>query len=174
MRSRSPEPRPSTFWNRPWISDDLELSAFNAAFYPARTDFDWLSRDESMVDAYIADPLCGFGLDTASLKDMFTGARRVADPAQVARIPRDLPLYVAVGSRDPVNARLTLLWALVDRYRAAGLEDVIVRVYDEARHEILNEVNRAEVIDDLLQWLQRVSAPRAVHATPAPWKCQRP
>jgi alpha-beta hydrolase superfamily lysophospholipase len=139
------------------LSGELELSAFNAAFHPARTDFDWLSRDEAVVDAYIADPLCGFGLDPASLKDMFAGSRRLADPAEVARIPRDLPLYVAVGSRDPVNARLTLLWALVDRYRAAGLEDVTVRVYDEGRHEILNEINRAEVIDDLLRWLQRVS-----------------
>ena len=139
------------------LSGDLELSAFNAAFHPARTDFDWLSRDESIVDAYIADPLCGFGIDTASLKDMFAGARRLADPAEVARIPRDLPLYVAVGSKDPVNAGLTLLWALVDRYRAAGLDDVTVRVYDEGRHEILNETNRAAVIDDLVHWLRRAS-----------------
>jgi alpha-beta hydrolase superfamily lysophospholipase len=155
------------------LSGDLELSAFNAAFHSARTEFDWLSRDESMVDAYIADPLCGFGLDTASLKDMFAGARRLADPTQLARIPRDLPLYVAVGSRDPVNAGLTLLWALVDRYREAGLDDVTVRVYDEGRHEIFNEINRAEVIDDLLQWLKRVSAlsalsdARCVNATEA-------
>jgi alpha-beta hydrolase superfamily lysophospholipase len=137
------------------LSGDLELSAFNAAFCPARTDFDWLSRDESIVDAYIADPLCGFGIDSASLKDMFAGARRLADPAQVARIPRDLPLYVAVGSKDPVNAGLSLLWALVDRYRAAGLDDVTVRVYDEGRHEILNEINRAVVIEDLVRWLRR-------------------
>lgn len=156
------------------LSNDLELSAFNAAFQPARTDFDWLTRDESIVDAYLADPLCGFGIDATSLTDMFAGARRLADPAQLARIPRNLPLCVAVGSRDPVNAGLTLLWALVDRYRAAGLEDVTVRVYDEARHEILNEVNRAEVIDDLLQWLQRVSAPRVVRATPPPWRCRQP
>lgn len=139
------------------LSGDLELSAFNTAFHPARTDFDWLSRDESMVDAYLADPLCGFGIDSASLKDMFAGARRLADPTQMACIPGNLPLYVAVGSQDPVNAGLTLLWALVDRYRAAGLNDVTVRVYDEGRHEILNEINRAEVIDDLLQWLRRVS-----------------
>jgi len=72
-----------------------------------------------------------------------------------------------VGSKDPVNAGLTLLWALVDRYRAAGLDDVTVRVYDDGRHEILNEINRAEVIDDLLQWLRRcVSAvPAASHET---------
>jgi alpha-beta hydrolase superfamily lysophospholipase len=149
------------------LDRDLELSAFNTAFQPARTDFDWLSRDESIVDAYIADPLCGFGLDAASLRDMFAGARRLGDPAQVAGIPRELPLYVAVGSRDPVNAGLLMLWPLVDRFRAAGLDDVTVRVYDEGRHEILNEINRAEVIDDLLQWLARcVSAiPSASHET---------
>jgi len=139
------------------LSGDLELSAFNAAFQPARTDFDWLSRDESVVDAYLADPLCGFGIDAASAKEMFAGARRLAKPAEVARMPHDLPVYVAVGSKDPVNGELTLLWALVDRYRAAGLSDLTVRVYDGGRHEILNEINRAEVIDDLLQWLQRVS-----------------
>ena len=139
------------------LSGDLELSAFNAGFHPARTDFDWLSRDESIVDAYLADPLCGFGIDTASLKEMFAGARHLADPAQLARIPRDLPLYVAVGSKDPVNAELTLLWALVDRYRGAGLNDVTVRVYDEGRHEILNDINRAEVIDELVRWLQATS-----------------
>jgi alpha-beta hydrolase superfamily lysophospholipase len=144
------------------LSNDLDLSAFNAPFQPARTDFDWLSRDESVVDAYLADPLCGFGIDAASAEDMFVGARRLADPAEVARMPHDLPMYLAVGSKDPVNGGLTLLWTLVDRYRAAGLTDVTVRVYDDGRHEILNEVNRAEVIDDLLQWLQRVSAPPAV------------
>jgi alpha-beta hydrolase superfamily lysophospholipase len=139
------------------LSADLDLAAFNAPFQPARTDFDWLSRDESVVDAYLADPLCGFGIDSASLKDMFVGARRLADPAEVARMPHDLPMYLAVGSKDPVNGGLTLLWALVDRYRAAGLTDVTVRVYDDARHEIFNEINRAEVIEDLLQWLQRVT-----------------
>jgi alpha-beta hydrolase superfamily lysophospholipase len=145
------------------LSSDLDLSAFNAPFEPARTDYDWLSRDESIVDAYLADPLCGFGIDSASAKDMFAGARRLADPAEVARMPHYLPLYVAVGSKDPVNADLALLWPLVDRYRDAGLTDVTVRVYDDARHEILNETNRSEVIDDLLRWLQRVSALPAVH-----------
>jgi len=148
------------------LSSDLDLSAFNTPFQPARTDFDWLSRDESVVDAYIADPLCGFGIDAASVKEMFAGARRLADPAEVARMPHYLPVYLAVGSKDPVNGELTLLWALVDRYRAAGLNDVTVRVYDDGRHEILNEINRAEVIEDLLHWLQRVSAHPTARTTP--------
>src|SRR6202023_2349353 len=146
-----------------YLSTDLDLSAFNAAFQPARTDFDWLSRDESVVDAYLADPLCGFGIDATSAKEMFAGARRLADPAEVARMPHYLPLYVAVGSKDPVNADTTLMWAVAGPYRAPGLDDVTVRVYDDGRHEILNEINRAEVIDDLLEWLQRVSALPAVH-----------
>jgi alpha-beta hydrolase superfamily lysophospholipase len=148
------------------LSSDLDLSAFNTPFQPARTDFDWLSRDESVVDAYIADPLCGFGIDAASVKEMFAGARRLADPDKVARIPHYLPVYLAVGSKDPVNGELTLLWALVDRYRAADLNDVTVRVYDDGRHEILNEINRAEVIEDLLHWLQRVSAHPAARTRP--------
>jgi alpha-beta hydrolase superfamily lysophospholipase len=94
---------------------------------------------------------------------MFTGARRLADPAELARVPHYLPLYVAVGSKDPVNADLALLWPLVDRYRDAGLSDVTVRVYDGGRHEILNEINRAQVIEELLQWLRQVVTFPAVH-----------
>lgn len=144
------------------FSNDLDLSAFNASFAPERTDFDWLSRDEAVVDSYLADPLCGFGIDDASLKDMFAGARRLADPTEVARMPGDLPVYIAVGSQDPINAELALLWVLVDRYRSAGLSDVSVRVYDGGRHEILNEINRADVVDDLIQWLRRVSGASAL------------
>src|SRR4029079_18693779 len=106
------------------LSSELELSAFNAPFQPARTDFDWLSRDESVADAYIADPLCGSGIDANAVRDMFAGARRLADPTLMARVPHYLPVYVAVGSKDPVNAGLALLWPLVDRYRGAGLGDV--------------------------------------------------
>lgn len=80
-------------------------------------------------------------------------------------MPYDLPMYVAVGSKDPVNGGLTLLWPLIDRYRTAGLTDVTVRVYDDGRHEILNEINRSEVIDDLLQWLQRVVEPPRVRTS---------
>ncbi len=89
---------------------------------------------------------------------MFAGARRAADSAELARLPKDLPVYIAGGSKDPVNADLALLLALADRYRAAGLTDVTVQSYEDARHEILNETNRDEVISDLLQWLQRVTA----------------
>lgn len=134
----------------------LDLSAFNAPFEPGRTGFGWLSRDEAQVDAYVADPLCGFGYDVEGLKAVFEGARAAADPARLAAIRSDLPVYIAVGDADPVNGQLALVHALVGRYQAAGLTDVELHAYPGARHEILNETNRDEVEADLLQWLDRV------------------
>jgi alpha-beta hydrolase superfamily lysophospholipase len=138
-------------------SSDVDLSAFNAPFAPARTDFDWLSRDEDEVDAYIADPACGSGLDARSSAAMFAGARRLAEATAFDAVPEHLPVYVAVGSMDPVNGGLTFLWPLVDRMRTAGLEDVTVRVYDGARHELFNETNRSEVIVELVEWIRRAT-----------------
>ena len=142
------------------LDKPIDLAAFNAAFEPARTEFDWLSRDEAIVDAYIADPRCGFGIDVDAGQDMFAGARRMADPGQVTAIRPDLPLYFAAGELDPVNANLALLHVLVDRYRAAGLTDVTVRTYPSARHEILNETNRDEVVARILDWLDQVLSKR--------------
>jgi alpha-beta hydrolase superfamily lysophospholipase len=140
------------------LDQPLDLAVFNAAFQPARTDFDWLTRDEAIVDAYVADPLCGFGIDPGSARAMFAGARRLADQDQVAAMRAGLPVYIGAGGSDPVNGGLTLLDPLVERYRAAGLTDITVRVYPGARHEIFNETNRAEVIADLTTWLDRVLA----------------
>ena len=136
----------------------LELALFNAPFSPARTDYDWLSRDEAIVDAYIADPMCGFGIDTASTKQMFAGARRVADPAELGKIRATLPLYIAVGEMDPVNGGLALLTPLADRLAVAGLSDVTVVTYPGARHEILNETNRDEVIAAALEWIGHITS----------------
>ncbi len=142
------------------LDQPLDLAMFNAPFQPARTDFDWLSRDEAVVDAYIADPLCGFGIDPQSARGMFTGARRLADPVQVSAIRSGLPVYIAVGEDDPVNGGLTLLTPLTERLAAAGIGDVTVRTYPGGRHEILNETNSGEVIAELIRWADRVTATR--------------
>ena len=133
----------------------LDLSMFNARFAPARTDYDWLSRDEAQVDAYVADPHCGFGLDGAGGKRCSSAARQLADPDEARRLRTDLPVYIAVGEHDPVNGELALVHPLVDRLRAAGLGDVTLRTYPEARHEVFNETNRDEVYADVLAWVGR-------------------
>ncbi|MCX5394535.1 alpha/beta hydrolase [Streptomyces sp. NBC_00094] len=130
------------------------FDAFNAAFAPNRTDADWLSRDEKQVDAYLADPLCGFAADDQGMADMGASAGRLAAPQG---IPADLPVLVLVGDHDPLNARLALSDLLVARYREAGLTDLTYRSYEGARHEILNETNRDEVVADLTVWIDRVA-----------------
>jgi alpha-beta hydrolase superfamily lysophospholipase len=129
------------------------LEAFNKPFEPARTGFDWLSRDEAQVDAYIADPWCGFDLAPSALGDMFGAAGRWADSSGVRT---DLPMYVFVGELDPINGGTTFSTILVDRYRASG-HQVTYRVYEGARHEILNETNRDEVENDLLTWITGIA-----------------
>ena len=79
------------------LDGPMDLAAFNARFEPARTGYEWLSRDEEQVDRYVADPMCGFGIDAAATKGMFAGARRLADPANI-EIRKDLPIYIVVGS----------------------------------------------------------------------------
>ncbi|MCW2867879.1 MAG: alpha/beta hydrolase [Marmoricola sp.] len=132
----------------------MDLSMFNAPFQPKRNDFDRLRRDEAQVDAYIADPLCGFGLDIPGAKAMFVAARQLADPARVAGMRKDLPVYVVVGTMDPVNGAMALVNELVRRYEQAGLEDVTLVSYPEARHEVFNETNRHEVVAGVLEWLE--------------------
>ncbi|MFI7293419.1 lysophospholipase [Streptomyces sp. NPDC050121] len=131
------------------------LVALNKGFEPARTLFDWLSRDPEAVDAYLADPLCGSSLDAEGMRQVAAASAALAQPRG---IPAHLPVYVLVGDRDPLNAGLALSDLLVDRYRQAGLTDITYRVYPEARHELFNETNRAEVEGDLLAWLERVLA----------------
>jgi alpha-beta hydrolase superfamily lysophospholipase len=127
------------------------LAAFNKPFEPARTDFDWLSRDEAQVDAYLADPWCGFDLAPSALAELFGAAGRWAD---VRSVRPDLPIYVFVGAHDPINGGLAFSNILVQRYRDSGHSAVTYKTYPEGRHEILNETNRDEEEADLLAWIE--------------------
>ncbi|HEY1751479.1 MAG TPA: alpha/beta hydrolase [Caulobacteraceae bacterium] len=132
----------------------IRAEAINARFEPARTPYDWLSRDDAEVDKYVADPFCGIQFKPAS-RDSFTALReRHLDADALAKVRQDLPVYVFVGDADPINDGLKRLTPLIDAYKAAGL-DVTLKVYPGGRHEMLNETNRAEVVGDLLAWLDR-------------------
>jgi len=134
---------------------ETDLIALNAAFEPARTPFDWLSRDPAEVDAYLVDPWCGFGIDAAATAGLVAAAPRLAESDALAGIRPDLPLYVVAGSADPLNLGLALLDLLVQRYRDAGLTDITTAYYPDARHEVFNEINRDQVTADLVAWLAR-------------------
>jgi len=139
-------------------SRDADLTAFNSAFEPARTQHDWLSRDPAAVDAYEADPLCGFGINKNAMATLTASAIRLIDPAALAQIRKDLPIYIFAGDKDPVNHGLEWLKPVAERYRAAGIANVSEKYYPEGRHEMLNETNRDEVLHDLVSWLQKTTA----------------
>ncbi|RFU82573.1 alpha/beta hydrolase [Streptomyces triticagri] len=121
--------------------------------YPDRTGFEWLSRDDAEVDAYVADERCGFPFSAGLSLDWVRAVRRINDPANLARIPADLPVHIAVGTEDPCNQRMTLVHELLEDLRYAGVTDLTWKGYEGARHEILNETNRDEVHSDLTAWL---------------------
>jgi alpha-beta hydrolase superfamily lysophospholipase len=132
------------------------LESLNTPFEPARTPFDWLSRDPMEVDAYVADSLCGFNMSERSRQSAKTEWERRADSSHLKRIRKDLPIYILAGDADPVNHHLEYLKPVAERYREAGIRDVSEKYYPEGRHEMFNEINRDEVMADLLAWLRRV------------------
>ena len=132
-----------------------KLDEMNADGPKPRTPYDWLSRDDAEVDKYIADPLCGFSRQPSAADSFARVGARLRDTAEIAKIPKDLPLYIFVGDKDPINRDLELLHPLVNRYREAGLTRMEVKVYEGGRHEMLNETNRDEVVADLLAWLRK-------------------
>lgn len=135
-----------------------DLTLFNAPFEPARTAYDWLSRDGDEVDLYVADPLCGFGVDAAGTAGMFGWGPALADPERLGAIRSDLPIYVLSGEADPLAGGGALVTMVADRYREAGVAEVKVDLYPGARHEVFNETNRDEVTANLVAWLDGVVA----------------
>jgi alpha-beta hydrolase superfamily lysophospholipase len=129
--------------------------SYNKPFRPNRTPFDWLSRDEKEVDAYIADPLCGFLCSAGFYRDMVGGLKAIHTREAMAGIPRDLPIYLFCGTADPVGNMGNGPTALVNAYRSLGIEDLEFVLYPDARHELLNETNREEVTGNLIAWLER-------------------
>ncbi|MGY8663794.1 alpha/beta hydrolase [Bradyrhizobium sp. UFLA05-109] len=128
----------------------------NAAFEPARTPFDWLSRDHHVVDAFMNDPLCFAALQPQSLASFLGSGRRLKDPGALSKVRCDLPVYLFSGTDDPVGRHLAGVKLLIERYRAAGLRDIASDFYPDGRHEMLNEVNRREVQTRLLGWIASV------------------
>jgi alpha-beta hydrolase superfamily lysophospholipase len=134
------------------LLNQMMFGDFNKPFRPARTTLDWLSRDEAEVDAYLADPLCGFPFTTQLAIDLLDGLAFVSSPKSLAPIRKDLPIYVLSGEKDPVGANIK---GLIADLKAAGFVRLTSRLYPEGRHEMFNETNRDEVTRDLVKWLDQ-------------------
>jgi len=137
------------------ILDKLTFGKFNDAFKPIRTAHDWLSRDPRQVDKYVADKKSGFLVSSGLYYDFFRGLQSIFSPANIARIPPDVPVYLFAGDKDPVGMQGKGVIKLAEKWKAAGSRDLEYKLYPGGRHEMLNEINREEVVGDLLTWIQK-------------------
>lgn len=132
------------------------FAAWGRAIKGHRTAFDWLSHDPGQVDAYIADPLCGFDASVSMWRDIFRLTFAGADPERLARLPQRLPVYLVGGAEDPATSNGREIRWLGQRMLDIGMTDVETTVYEGMRHETLNEVDREKAITDFLTWLDNL------------------
>jgi len=133
----------------------LSFGAYNKQFKPNRTEFDWLSRDNEQVDKYVNDPYCGTVFTAGFYTDMLGGLLYVNQEAAIAKMRKDLPVYLISGDKDPVSENGKGVKEVFEKMKKAGLNDVEMKLYPDARHEILNELNKEEVYQDILNWLNK-------------------
>lgn len=132
----------------------IAMGGYNSKIPGRRSPYDWLSRETSIVDAYGQDSRCTFTFTAAGYRDMFLILKRISSRRWAERIPKTLPILLAAGDADPVGGYgkgvLKVYKLLVD----AGIHRVRLKIYPGARHELLNESNRAEVFADLLDFIE--------------------
>lgn len=131
----------------------LMFGGYNKRVERVRTPNDWLTRDNRIVDAYNEDPKCGFTATAGLYRDMLTGISYVQQPDTLSAMDTELPVLFTAGKEDPVGAYGQGVQQAADAFRKAGMKRVSVKLYPLCRHEILNEINRAEVYQDLLAWV---------------------
>ncbi len=134
--------------------NNMAFGSYNKQFEPARTSVDWLTKDEAVVDAYINHPWCTFKFTVNGYYHMFCGIQAAQDPKQIAQIPKDLPMFFVSGACDPVGGNGEGVKKAFESYKDAGIADVTMKLYENDRHEILNETDRDTVRADLLEWLE--------------------
>jgi alpha-beta hydrolase superfamily lysophospholipase len=133
------------------LLNDLSFKSFNKVFKPNRTEFDWLNRDEKEVDKYVADPYCGGIFSAAYFKDFFKALKDINANFELVR--KYLPLLILSGGNDPVGGCGKGVTKLYQTYVKKQMSDLTFKLYDQARHEILLELCKEEVKQDIFNWL---------------------
>ena len=141
------EDKPSAFL------ENLVFGSYNRRVEHPRTAYDWLSRDAKIVDAYIAHPMCGFTPTAGLLREMMKGLTYIEKPAHLKAMKKDLPVFFVAGGDDPVGSYGKGVKRTVNEFKKAGMTDVSCRIYPLCRHEILNEINRQEIFEDIGGWI---------------------
>ena len=132
----------------------MVFGSYNKKVEHPRTPFDWLSRDSKIVDAYIEHPLCGFTASAGLLREMLKGIHYIEQKNNLQNMNKNLPVFFIAGGDDPVGSYGKGVHTCADAFRKVGMEDVSIRIYPLCRHEILNEINREEIFEDIIHWIE--------------------
>ena len=143
----NPAKSPSPFMN------NMTFGAFNKPFRPNRTKFDWLSRDDEQVDKYVADPFCGGVFSIGFFNDMLKGVLFVSKQKNINKTPKDLPVLIFSGDKDPVGNNGKGVTEVYNKFKKAGVKNLSLKLFTDGRHEMLNETNKNEVYQFILNWL---------------------
>lgn len=133
--------------------NNLAFGSYNKIYDNPKTEYDWLSRDESNVQKYIDDPLCGFIPSCSLFRDMMTGVKFITNKKNLTAMNKDMPVYFMSGDMDPVGECGKGVQKAYNNFLEAGMKDVSIKLYPGGRHEMLNEINKDEVYTDILTWL---------------------
>ncbi len=150
------------------LIDALTFGGFNRRFKPARTPYDWLSRDTFQVDAYCQDSLCGFSCTTQFWVDFMTGLKTISTKQALKRFPETLPILIFGGDQDPVGQYGKGLIQLEKKLLASNLQKTHLIIYPGGRHEMLNEENRSEVYQDIIKWINEQISTKAASQQACP------
>ena len=134
----------------------LMFGGYNARIRHPRTANDWISRDMAWVDDYNADPLCGFIPTAGLVREMLDGVIYIQNPAHLALMKKNLPVLFIAGGDDPVGGYGRGVKQTAAEFRKAGVTNVSGNIYPGGRHEILGEINREEVFEDVTNWIKSV------------------
>ena len=135
---------------------DTGFAKFNKPFKPNRTDFDWISRDEKVVDAYAADPKCGMIMAIGFILDLTDGLNYVNTQAAFENTPENLPIYLMSGAQDPVSDGGKGVVEVHKKFEERGIKNLEMKLFKDCRHEILNELNKEDIYKEILEWFEEL------------------
>jgi len=142
--------------------DNLIFGGYNKVFTPNRTAFDWLSRDEQEVDKFIDDPMCGNVFPVGFYADFFQALMFFKREKSVNKIPENLPVFILSGGKDPVGGLGKGTQMVYQQYKKRGIKDLRITLYPGGRHEMLNEINKLEVTEDICRWIEKQCGSKSI------------
>jgi len=142
---------------RSYYINKITFRAFNANIPNPKTFFDWISRDEKVVADFYNDPLCRINCSNNLFLELFKGLKTIEHPKNIEKISKNIPIFLVSGDNDPVGHWGKDVPELVNLYKSIGVKEVRYKLYPGARHEIINEINKAEVIKDIIDWMDSIA-----------------